>query len=183
MAFSARDSRGILWRPQNPWKALEKVRPHHRGSLEVQRLTCVGCFHYTSSLTCSQSCLTLCNPLGCSQSVCPWNSPARILEWVAISYSRGSSWPRDGTCVSCIGRPILYHWARWEALHWTVKICYFLEYLQPSSASTWPFRDMSIGISSLHWITWANTRINSSEHYSFKFLNMYFQVVPGFSNV
>ena len=26
----------------------------------------------------------------------------RILEWMAISYSRGSSWPRDQTCISCI---------------------------------------------------------------------------------
>ena len=35
----------------------------------------------------------------------------RTLEWVAISYSRGSSQPRDETqdsCVSCIGRQILY---------------------------------------------------------------------------
>ena len=34
----------------------------------------------------------------------------RILEWVAISYPRRSSWPRDGThisCVSCLGRWIL----------------------------------------------------------------------------
>ena len=44
---------------------------------------------------------------------------ARILEWVAISYSRGSSWPRDRTlipCISCVGtkqkRPVfLYHCA------------------------------------------------------------------------
>ena len=37
---------------------------------------------------------------------------ARILEWVAMPFSRGSSWPRDRTCVSyisCIGRHILYH--------------------------------------------------------------------------
>ena len=27
---------------------------------------------------------------------------ARILEWVSISSSRGSSWPRNGTCISCI---------------------------------------------------------------------------------
>ena len=27
---------------------------------------------------------------------------ARILEWVAIPFSRGSSWPRDQTCLSCI---------------------------------------------------------------------------------
>ena len=29
-------------------------------------------------------------------------SQKRILEWVAISFSRGSSGPRDGTCVSCL---------------------------------------------------------------------------------
>ena len=38
---------------------------------------------------------------------------ARILEWVAISYSRGSSQPRGQTRVSCVlhCRQILYHWA------------------------------------------------------------------------
>ena len=40
---------------------------------------------------------------------------ARILEWVVISSSRGLSQPRDPTCISCIGRHILYHWATWEA--------------------------------------------------------------------
>ena len=39
----------------------------------------------------------------------------RILEWVAISFSRGSSWFRDWTWISCIGRQILYHWAIREA--------------------------------------------------------------------
>ena len=34
--------------------------------------------------------------------LCPWDSPATILEWVAIFSSRGSSWPRDRTCVSCL---------------------------------------------------------------------------------
>ena len=41
--------------------------------------------------------------------------PARILELVAISFSRGSSWPRDQTHVSCIGRRILYLWDTWKA--------------------------------------------------------------------
>ena len=40
---------------------------------------------------------------------------ARILEWVAISSSRESSWPRNQTLVSCIGRWLLYHWATREA--------------------------------------------------------------------
>ena len=43
-------------------------------------------------------------------------SQARILEWVAISFSRWSSQPRDRTCVSYIGRRVLYHWTTWEAL-------------------------------------------------------------------
>ena len=36
-------------------------------------------------------------------------SQARILEWVAISFSRGSSQSWNQTQVSCIGRQILYH--------------------------------------------------------------------------
>ena len=61
----------------------------------------------------------LCNPMDCSP---PGSSvigifQTRILEWVAISYSRGSSWLRYRThvsCVSCTGRQILYHCATWE---------------------------------------------------------------------
>ena len=40
---------------------------------------------------------------------------ARILEWVAISFSRGSSWPRDRTPVSCIAGRFFTIWARREA--------------------------------------------------------------------
>ena len=36
---------------------------------------------------------------------------ARILEWVAISFSRGSSWPRDLTQVSCIAARLFTIWA------------------------------------------------------------------------
>ena len=39
---------------------------------------------------------------------------ARIVGWVAISFSRGSSRPRDPTRGSCTGRCILHHWATWE---------------------------------------------------------------------
>ena len=45
-------------------------------------------------------------------------SQVRILKWVAISYSRGSSRPRDQSCiscVSCIDRQIVYHCTSWEA--------------------------------------------------------------------
>ena len=51
---------------------------------------------------------------------------ARILEWVAISFSRGSSWPRDQICSSLIGRWILYCWDTKETLESLVcvsKLC------------------------------------------------------------
>ena len=52
----------------------------------------------------AQSCLTLCNPMDCSP---PGSSvhgilQARILEWVAMPSSMGSSQPRDGTSISSI---------------------------------------------------------------------------------
>ena len=65
----------------------------------------------------AQSCLTLCYPMDCSPpgSSVHGISPARIPEWVSISFSRRSSWSRDRTWVSCIRRWVLYHWATWEA--------------------------------------------------------------------
>ena len=39
----------------------------------------------------------------------------RILEWVAISFSRGSSWPRNQTLVSCIANRFFTDWAMREA--------------------------------------------------------------------
>ena len=58
----------------------------------------------------AQLSLTLCDPMDCSPpgSYVHRIFQARILEWVAISSSRGSSQPRDGTCISCIGRWSLY---------------------------------------------------------------------------
>ena len=79
---------------------------------------------------CAQLCPALCDPMDCSP---PGSSvhevlQARVLEWVAISSSRGSSWPRNqtwGSCISCIGRRILYNWATWEAPYWLLE---FLNY-------------------------------------------------------
>ena len=50
-----------------------------------------------------QLCLTLCNPIDCSLpgSPVPGILQARTLEWVAISFSRRSSQPRDPIHVSC----------------------------------------------------------------------------------
>ena len=48
----------------------------------------------------TQSSLTLCNPMEPARLLCPWILQARILEWVAIPFSGGSSWPRGRSQVS-----------------------------------------------------------------------------------
>ena len=62
-------------------------------------------FHCCCCLV-AQLCQTLCDPVDCSLSDSPVQgvSQARILDWVAISFSRGSSQPWDQTRASCIGR-------------------------------------------------------------------------------
>ena len=68
-----------------------------------------------------QLCPTLQDPMDCS----PLGSSvhgilqARILEWVALPSSRGSSRPRDQSCVSCVSRiagRFFTHKATWEAV-------------------------------------------------------------------
>ena len=70
----------------------------------------------------SLSHVQLCNPMDSSplDSSVHGIPPARILERVANSFSRGSSWPRNQSCFSCIGRWILYCWAAGKP---TVKYC------------------------------------------------------------
>ena len=67
-----------------------------------------------------QLCPTLCDAMDCSLpglSV-PGILQTRLLEWVAIHSSRGSSQPRDGTCVSyvsCFGRWVFTTSTTWES--------------------------------------------------------------------
>ena len=62
----------------------------------------------------AKSCSTLCDLMDCSLPGFSVHGlfQARILEWVAFPFSRGSSWPRDQTHVShisCIGRSLSFH--------------------------------------------------------------------------
>ena len=80
---------------------------------------CVRAHTHVHARSVTQLCLTVCNRLDGSL---PGSSihqilQARILEWVAVSFSR-SSWPRDWThvfCISSTGRQILHHCTTWEA--------------------------------------------------------------------
>ena len=71
----------------------------------------------STQCVCTQSCPTLCSlmdftPPGSSVHRI---SQARILEWVAICSSKGSSWPRDQTSVSCLAGGFISTGATWEA--------------------------------------------------------------------
>ena len=110
--------------------ALLRLRPRH-GYLFLRDIRRIFFFHllfyfcycflslisnspYAVRAKSLQSCSTLCNPMDYSP---PGSSvhgvlQARILDWVAMPSSRGSSWPRGWTQVSdvsCIGRQVLYH--------------------------------------------------------------------------
>ena len=92
----------------------------------------------------TQSCLTLCNSMDCSP---PGSSvlgvlQARIPEWVAIPFSKGSYWPRDWTWVSWIVGRFLYHLA-WRSYlisqlskHSLLVNAYFLHWFE---ISIWHF--------------------------------------------
>ena len=70
-----------------------------------------------------QSCPTLCDPMDSSQpgSTVHGIFQARILEWVEISSSRGSSWPMDWTPVSCLLHEQAGSWAL--AITWEIYTC------------------------------------------------------------
>ena len=76
------------------------------------------CDFYGCCCLVAKSCPTLLRPHGLypASILCLWDFPGKKTGGVAISFSRGSSQPRDQTWVSWFGRWILYHWATREAL-------------------------------------------------------------------
>ena len=93
----------------------------HKGTLDTQYMYMWVC------VLVAQSCLTLCNPMDYSP---PGYSvlgilQAGILEWVAIPFSRRSSWPGDGIQVSYTAGRFFTFWASREAPYTTVdRICF-----------------------------------------------------------
>ena len=112
----------------------------------------------------SQSCPTLCDPMDCSL---PGSSihgifQARILEWVAISFSRRSSRPRDWTQVSCNAGRCFTIWATREVQGskgraWTNCTCWPMNcscccLVTQLCRTLWDSMDCSLPGSSVHGI-------------------------------
>ena len=128
----------------------------------------------------------LCNPVDCTP---PGSSvhgifQARTLEWVAISFPRGSSWTRYQTHISCISRQILSHWTIREALHlivnenmdnykgcWASLVAQMVKHL-PAMWETWVWflgqedplgKEMATHSSTLAWkIPWMESLVGYS---------------------
>ena len=105
----------------------------------------------------AQSCPTLCNPMDCSlpRSSVHGIFKARVLEWVAISSSRGSSWPRDRSWVSrIVSRPFTV-WATKEVF-WLIGSCkyrvvqYTIYPFSPNGYILWNYRTISAA-GNWHW--------------------------------
>ena len=88
-----------------------------------------------------QVCPVLCNPMDCSLSGSPVHGilQARRVEWVAKSYSRGYSLPRDQTCnsfVSHIGRQVLYYYCHLDSVQFSSVAQLYLTLCHPMDCST-----------------------------------------------
>ena len=97
----------------------------------------------------TQLCLTLCNSLNCSL---PGSSvhgilQARILEWVAMPFSKGSSWPRNQTAVSLIAGRFFAIWAiKGSAYAWLLpphRLCLISLLASAAAYHVYPFLHMS----------------------------------------
>ena len=77
--------------------------------------------HMKVKVLVNYSCPTLCNTMDSSLASSSVHGilQARIMEWVAIPFSRGSSQPRNWTQVSCIAGRFFTIWATWESLNYT----------------------------------------------------------------
>ena len=104
-------SRGSSWPRDWPWVSCLTggfFTPEDQGSPHIY-ISLYACLHAKSL----QSCLTLCDPMACSL---PGSSVHRILqagilEWVAIPFSKGSSWPRARHYISC---SLWWLWMLWN---------------------------------------------------------------------
>ena len=93
--FSSRDRLSHQNGLSSPWSPQAWVAPVLPHPADLLSSSCPLC------VVVALSCPTLCDPTGCSLSGLSFHGilQARILEWVAMPSSRGSSWLRDGTLV------------------------------------------------------------------------------------
>ena len=86
---------------------------------------------------------------------------ARILEWVVISFSKGSSLPRDQIHVSCIGKWILYHWATWDSAYIYIYIYIYIYTHTHTYTHTHIYKYITLIINNVYLSVFINISISS----------------------
>ena len=86
-----------------PWASTVHLNCFVTCTLQLNFCSFLMVLHNTLAYSVDKSCLTLRHfELYPSKFLCPWDFQSRILEWIAISFSRGSSHPRDEAWVSYV---------------------------------------------------------------------------------
>ena len=90
------------------------IKNEHNLVNEKQHRLIICCAGQQMDVLVAQSCPTLCDPMDCSPQGSSVHGilQARILQWVAISFSRASSQPRDWTWVTCTAGRFFTIWAQ-----------------------------------------------------------------------
>ena len=121
------DSRALYRKIILRWFGYNKSLLYLQIFYKFDILSKIMCFEDSAQFSpVAQLCLTLCDPMGCSLlgSSVHGIFQAIVLEWIAISFSRGSSWPRDRTWVSRIVDRRLTFWATREVQAYTLSSNY-----------------------------------------------------------
>ena len=148
------------------WLIFRKAFPHSpwNGAPHTHLFLSLLCFPHSTSTThsCSvtQSLWILCDPMDCSLPVSSVHgiSQARILEWVAISSSRGSSWPQ-GSNLHLLH---LLHWLSHCRTHFSpIHTCRCERLVKWRSMA---FQGTVCASSTVHLITWAFSPLEGGRH-------------------
>ena len=142
IAHKASLSMGILQARILEWVAVSRGSSQSRDQTHI---SCIGrwvLYHWATmeahiyvwkngKVLVAQSCPTLWNPMDYSPpgSSVPGILHARILEWVAVLFSRGSSWLKDQTRVSCTASRFFTIWATREAPNICIYIYHVYRYI------------------------------------------------------
>ena len=113
-----------------------------------------------SEVKVSQPYLTLCNPMDCSLSGSSVLGilQARMPKWAAVSFSRGSSQPRDWTQVSCIAGRFFTVWATRQPKNTGVGSLSLLQ-------GIFPIQESNQGLLHCRWILYQLSYMGSPRHW------------------
>ena len=103
---------------------------------------------------------------------------ARILEWVAIHFSRRSSWPKDQThifCISCIASCFFTIWATREPLNFYVTLIFWKKQLLKPKNSLWLylvncFLILNLSSFKSSWYRLSVVRICLNQYFNYEYL-------------